>query len=290
MERQMKSFYLIITSAFLLLSCSVQKIALRQMAPILENSAAALYEEEDLQIAEQALASNLKLIDGLLKSDPQNQTLLLLAAQGYAGYALGFAEDSNPARAKKLYLRGREYALKILRTYDGFAKVENESEEAWSAFLQKLGKKDVPALFWAGFAWSGYINLSLDDPQALGDLPQVQALMRRVEELQPQYFHGAVYVFWGTLYGMKPKIMGGDPQKSKAYFEKNFRLTNKTFLLAYVYAARFYAAKILDEELFNQYLDYVLRSPANTDPSLTMLNRIAQRKARLLLKKKEDFF
>ncbi len=283
-------FLFVAASAFLFFSCSVQKLAVRQMEPILGNSAAALYEEDDLQIAEQALASNLKLIDGLLKTDPQNRELLLLAAQGYAGYALGFAEDSDPARAKKLYLRGREYALKILQRYDGFNRAENEGEEALSVFLRKLTKKDVPALFWAGFAWSGYINLSLDDPQALAELPQVQALMRRVEELQPEYFHGAVYLFWGTLYGMKPKIMGGDPQRSKVYFEKNFQLTNKTFLLAYVYAARFYAAKILDEALFDKYIQIVLSTPADVELNLTMLNQIAKRKALLLKKKKEELF
>ncbi len=277
-------------AALLLFSCSPTVFVLRQMTPVLENSAEALYEESDLKVAEQALSSNLKLLEGLLKSDPQNKELLLLLAQGWSGYALGFAEDENPQRAKRFYLRARDYALRVLNQKEGFENARKQGLADLERFLKKYGKKDVPALFWSGFAWAGFANLSLNDPEAILALPEIQRYMQRVEELQPDFFYGAVYLFQGSMYGMKPRIMGGDPQKAGAYFEKNFKLNDEAFLLAYVYAAKFYAAKILDEELFDQYLNHIEKTPVNIRPGMRLFNQIAKKKARRLQKQKEDLF
>lgn len=285
----MKKTALFLT-AIILFSCNPSALVIRQMTPVFEKSAQALYEESDLQIAEQALASNLKLIEGILKNDPQNEDLLLLLAQGYAGYALGFAEDDEPQRAKLFYLRARDYALKILEQKPGFVEAKQKGLEALKQHLQDYSKKDVPALFWTGFAWIGYANLALDNPEALLALPEIQLLMERVEVLQPDYFYGAVYLFWGGVYGMKPAILGGDPQKAGEYFQTNIDLNQGTFLLAYIYAARFYAAKILDEELFEHYLFMVENTPVDVRKDLTLFNQIAKEKAKRLRAQKEDLF
>ncbi len=273
-----------------LISCSMQKMLVRQMKPVLLNSAQALYEEDDLPIAEQSLASNLKLIDGLLKSDPQNEELLLLAAQGYAGYALAFAEDKDPQRAKKLYLRARDYALKILRKDKRFKQAEQQGDLELQRVVDQYGKNKSAALFWAGFSWAGYALLSMDDPQALADFATIEIFMHRVEEINPEYFHGAVWLFWGAYYGMIPKMLGGDPAKSLQYFERNIRLNHGNFLLAYVYAARFYAAKILDEKKFDEYLDHIENTPSDVEKELTFLNQVAKQKARLLKQQKSERF
>lgn len=270
-------------------SCSINALVVSQMAPVLENSVAALYEETDLHVAEQALASNLKLIEGMLKSEPDNESLLLLAAQGWAGYALGFAEDDEPDRAKVFYLRARDYGLRILRRQKEFGRAENQDTEALINALRRFNKNDTPALFWSGFAWAGFINLSLDNPTALSDLPKVQLIMQRVEELDPAYFYGAVYLFLGSVYGMKPKIMGGDPEKAKVYFQKNFDLNQGRFLLANIYAAKYYAAKILDEPLFDQYLEQIETAPSDILPGGELLTQIAKQKARKLKEMKEKF-
>jgi len=260
------------------------------MEPILLESSAALFEESDLKLAEQALASNLKLLEGLLKNDPGNEQLLLLAAQGYSGYALGFVEDEDPDRAKVFYKRARDYALEVLRKDKSFVKAEGQDFKSLESHLKKLGVSNVPALFWAGFSWAGYANLSLNDPGALAELPKIQILMDRVEKLNPEFFNGAVYLYQGAVYGMKPVIMGGDPERAKEYFEKNLELTDKKFLLSYIYMAKYYAAKILDEELFDQYLNYVKKTSLDILPEMKLLNQIAKQKAIRLLNKKEELF
>ncbi len=272
--------------------CNVQKLMIRQLQPVIHNSVAAFFEEGDLQIAEPALAANLKLVEGLLKSDPQNQEMLLVLAQGYAGYALAFAEDTNAVRARQLYLRARTYAWRLLQTTNASLAKQLQTASAvdFPRLLQSAGKSDVPALFWIGFSWSSYINLSLEDPQAILDLAKVEPLMQRVLELDPTYFYGAVYLFFGSLYGQKPPLLGGNPNKAKQFFEKNLTLNNGKFLLTYVYAAQFYAAKVLDEQLFESYLQKVLHSSLDILPEIRLLNAVAQKKARRLLARKNEIF
>ncbi|MBN2423704.1 MAG: hypothetical protein JXR46_15655 [Calditrichaceae bacterium] len=280
----------IIISSTLLFSCSMQSIVISQMEPILDNSALALFEESDYEFAKNALPGNLKLIEGLLKSDPENEKLLLLASQGYAGYALGYLEDEHPDKAKLFYLRARDYALKILRKDEAFSNAEKSGVENLKQTLSTYNRDKAPALFWAGFSWAGYITLSLTEPAAIIELAEVEILMQRVEELQPEYFYGGVYLFFGSVYGMKPGIMGGNPEKAKSYFEKSINLTESKFLLAYIYAAKYYAAKILDEDLFDEYLQKVEESSVDVLPGAQLMNAIAKEKAAYLKSKKEELF
>jgi hypothetical protein len=279
-----------LSALIFLSSCSLNRMAIRSMTPIFNNSVEALYEESDLALAEQAMAADLKLIDGMLKSDPNNKELLLLAAQGYAGYALGFCEDEDNERAKVFYLRAKEYALRVLRQNDDFRKAEKKDADSFSDVVKKMGAKNVPALFWAGFSWAGYINLSLDNPAALLSLPKTEILMNRVADLDSSYFDGAVYLYFGAVNGMKPRIMGGDPQKAKIFFDKNIALTQGKYMMAYVYMAKYYAAKILDEELFDEYLGKVIATPVDIMPGKELFTQIAKKKAKYLSAQKENIF
>ncbi len=267
-------------------ACSINKLAVRQMTPIFEESAIALYEEDDLPLAEQALASNLKLLEGLLRNDPQNHSLLMLLTQAYAGYALGFVEDRSPRRARVFYLRAREYARRALND----PAVETRDPEQLQKRIAAMEDEKMPALFWYAFAWAGYINLSLDEPKALLELPLVEVIMERIGQWNPAYFNGAVYLFKGSIYGVKPRIMGGNPEKARELFEKNLEITKGRFLLTYVYLARFYAAKVLDEAAFDAYLQKVLSFDLNKAPSLRLFNAIARDKAQRLMKMKEELF
>ena len=116
-------FKFIITPFFALIlfsGCSFQKIALRSTTGIFTYGVQALYDETDLPLAEQATASNLKLLEGLHKADPNNQDILLLLSQGFAAYSLGFVEDESRERAKVFYLRARDYGLLMLKHSKAF--------------------------------------------------------------------------------------------------------------------------------------------------------------------------
>ncbi len=282
--------FLLLPLLWLMSGCSLQKIALKSTTGLLYYSIDAIYQEQDLKIAEQAIASDLKLLEGLYQADKKNKDILLLLTQGYASYSLGFVEDQSEERAKLFYLRARDYGLELLKTTRAFRDSIPTKE---AEFIQRLAltkKKDVPVLFWTAFAWGGWINLSKDNPQAVFDLRKVKAMMNRVLELDEGFFFGSVHLFLGSVYGALPKMLGGDPEKAREHFERTMALTDGKFLLAYVYAARYYARTTLNEELFDQYLKKVLQAPADILPGYQLMTSVAKAKARRLLAMKEELF
>lgn len=280
----------ILLSLILLSGCSIQKIALRSTAGLLFHGIDAIYQEPDLKIAEQAIASDLKLLDGLYQADPKNKDILLLLTQGYASYSLGFVEDTDGERAKMFYLRGKTYGLELLQRSAAFKDGIPLKEERFKLKLALLKKKDLPALFWTAFAWGSWINLSKDDPAAVFDLGKVKAMMNRVLELDESYFFGSAHLFFGSVAGALPKMLGGDPEKAREHFQKVIDLTNKKFMLAYIYFARFYARPLLDETLFDHYLNVVLQAPTDILPGYELITAIAKKKAKLLSARKDELF
>lgn len=271
-------------------SCSMDRFIIRQTGALLDYGVIALYEESDLVLAETALASNINLLEGMLKGDPENIKIRLLTAQALSGYALGFVEDTEPDRAKNIYLRARDHAMIILRMNGEFASREKQNLEEYEKAIATFEEEDIGALFWAAFSWAGWINLSMSDPQAFIDLPKVQVMMQKVLEMDETYFNGAPLLFFGSVWGMKPRMLGGDPDKAKEFFDRNLEVTNKKFLLTYIYYARYYAEKTLDEEFFDECIRIVEDTPANIFPEYQLLNVIAKKKANRLKEKREDLF
>ena len=289
--REKKSYILGLLLILLLSTgCSVQRMAIRSLGGVLDNSMEALYEEKDLELAEKAIASDLKLLEGLIKSDPGNDKLLLLAAQGFTSYALGFVEDESPERARDLYLRGRNYGLRILKQRENFERAIQGSIEALENMMGEFDEEDVPALFWTANSWGNWINLSFTNTQALADLPRVQLLMERVIELDESYFYGGAHLFFGSNYAARPAMLGGDIEKSRSHFERCFEFAGEKFLLPYYYYARYYATRQFDESLFENTLVKILDAPNDILPEQNLPNAIAKNKAAGLLKKKSDLF
>lgn len=280
----------IISIFFFISGCSIQKLAIRSMSGILDNSMAALYEESDLKLAEQAIASDLKLLEGLIKSDPDNEKFLLLACQGFGSYALGFIEDEDPARAQPLYLRGRDYGLKILNKNSQFPKSLTGNLDQLEFALKNFDVKHVPVLFWTANNWANWITLNLTNTDALADLPRVQLMMHRVLELEESYFYGGAHLFFATIYSARPQLLGGNMEKSKQHFDHCFEFCQEKFLLPYVYYARYYATRTFDEELFIKTLNQVIATPDDVLPAQRLPNAIAKQKAKRLLLQVEEFF
>jgi hypothetical protein len=260
------------------------------MGGLLDDGFQAFTEESDLAFAEQAFPGSLKLLEVMLRNDPDNAKLLKLASEGYSSYALGFMEDTQPERARVFYLRGRDYGLRLLRKNSDIARALDGTPDDLSAALAKADADDVPAAFWAGFGWGSFIYLSLTSPDAIADLPRAEALMKFVAACDSSYYFAGADVFLGTLYGSRPKILGGNPEISKRSFERAIRLTGGKFLMTYVYYARSYAVQIQDEALFEELLTTVDKASLDILPEFRLANAIAKKKAHLLLSKKSDLF
>ena len=276
--------------AALLLSGCIQQIAVSTVGGIVDDGFEGFTEEADLEFARDALPGNLKLIDVLLKSEPDNERLLRLASQGYNSYALAFLEDSDPDRARAFYLRGRDHALKILQADERIAKALSAHPDELRAVLTTTPASMVPAAFWAAFGWGSYIYLSLDNTDALADLPRAEALMQFVADNDSAYYYAGADLFLGMLYGSRSKMLGGDPAKSRMHFERALRITDRKFLMAQLYYARSYATQNLDEELFDALLAEVESASLEVLPENRLANAVAKQKAALLKAKKPELF
>lgn len=285
----MKRVFLLIATVFLFEGC-IQTIALRSMGGILENGLASFNEESDLQIAHEALGSNLKLIESMIKSDPENEQFLTFAAQGYNSYALAFCEDDSVERARVFYLRAKEYGMRVLVKNKKFKEAMDGDINAFRAAVKTFGKDDVPAIFWTAFSWGSYVNITRTDVAGLADLSKVQALIEFVAEKDPSFYHGGAYLFLGVIEGTTPRSLGGNPDKAKEYFEKCLAINGGKFLMTQLYYARAYAVSTQDQPLFESLLKQVEDASIDDVPEIRLANVLAKQKARKLLAQENELF
>ena len=241
-------------------SCGLlQTVAVKSTTGILDEGMASVFEESDLKLAEQAIASDLKLLEALHKSDPGNDHLLIMLAQGYAGYSLGFVEDQDPDRAecstRGHATTGLRFCGRTRNSMPLLTKVLPRSQS-----IDSFSDDDVPALFWTANAWGNLINLSIGDPEALGDLYKVNAMMEFVLRRDENFFYGSAHLYFGTILATTPKMLGGDPEKAKEHFERCLAIGQGKLLLPYIYYAKSYAVQVQDKALFESLLKKVERS------------------------------
>jgi len=266
-----------------------KKLTVGATAMLLEEVARASSKQSDLRILREGMPAYLMLIDGMIQAWPDNEQLLIAASQSYSSFASLFVEDQDKEYANLLYGRGKQYALKSLEMR-GFKEPLQRPFDEFKEGLNRLGKKDVPYIFWTATCWANWIRLNLDSMEALSELPRVETMMQRVLDIDEGFYYGGAHLFMGIWFASRPKMAGGDLKKAKGHFLKALDLGQGKFLMAYVYYANYYARKMMDKDLFNSTLQKVLETPADISPDLTLLNTVAKKKAQELLNRVEEYF
>ena len=270
--------------------CSTSQLVARGAAPLIDHGMVAMNRETDLELARASIPANLKMIEALLLADPGNVAYRVQAAMGFYGYALGFVEADDPDRAVALYQRARDHALVALdRAGMAQATLTGDAAELERA-LAKLDARAVPALFWTASTWGKWIELQLDDPARLAELPRVEALMQRVLALDETYYHGGAHVFFGVYYGGRAPMFGGDFARAARHFDWAAVLNQNRLLLVEVYRARYLLRQMGEREAFHTILSRVLDAPASPDPELNLANALAKKQAADLLAQEENLF
>ncbi len=247
-----------------------------------------IYAEDDLEIAEQFLANNLKMVEMLLRKDPQNPRLNLTAAQGFGAFAMAFVEDENPARATRLYQRGLQYAFAALPKNKIFTSSIKPSE--LEELLKTYNKENVPVLFWLGYNWGSTILQNLEDPRMLVNLSKVEMIMHRVLELDENYNFAGVHLFYGNFYAARPPLLGGNPELGRKHYERNLELTGGSMVMAKYFLARYYAVQIQDRELFDRMTSDIMKLDIDKYPDFRLMNALAKKKTQRLIKQQELFW
>ncbi len=270
----------------LLSGCS--SLVASQTGKLADNISAAILDNNDPETVASGAPAYLIMIDGLISSDPDSQSLLIAGADLYAAYAGVFVE--NEERKQRLTEKSLRYALRALCVAEeGLCDIRTMPFSDLEYPLSQADAAATPALFSAGSSWASWMQVRSSDWSAIADLPRVKALLERTVALQDSYRDGAPHLYLGVLETLLPPAMGGKVEKGRGHFVKALELSQGRNLLAKVTFAERYARLVFNRELHDQLLKEVLAADPQV-PGYTLTNVLAQQQARNLLRSSDDYF
>jgi hypothetical protein len=96
-------------------------------------------------------------------------------------------------------------------------------------------------------------------------------------------------MYLGVLASLRPASLGGKPEQGRADFEKALALSGGKNQMVRVLYAQHYARLVFDQALHDKLLNEVIAADPHA-PGLTLVNTIAQERARALLASGKDYF
>lgn len=285
----------------LLSACSsfITNMAVNSLSSVLGEAEAIFRSDDDLILVEGPLANNLKLMETLLESSPDNREILLGAAKGYALYTYGFVEpdlfeldftqfDEKQAvrrRAARLYRRATDYGLRGLEVnHPGITERLRRDPEAGAAELEV---EDAALAVWTGTALGAWIAMATDDPEATADVSLMGALLHRSRELDDTVDDGAVYDYL-ALY--ETARVGGSLEQAREYYEHALAIGPERRAVLWTSWAESGSTAGADRREFETLLRKTLEFDIDAEPGSRMLVRIAKVRAAWLLENIDEYF
>jgi hypothetical protein len=277
----------IIPALLLLLGAcaSVMQSATNDMAA---NLSAAIMNQDDPETVRDGAPAYLLMLDSFIEGSPDNAAMLSAAAELYAAYGVIFVDDQQ--RADRLTRRSLGYGYQSLCASNKSAcGIEDMSFRQFEDVLGELDKEDAPSLFTFGLTTIAYIKVHSDDWGAMAKLPRVEAALKRVKGLDPDYQPVQVERYLAVLNTIRPPALGGNFDAGKTHYERALALSGGKDLSINVDYARYYARTLYDRELHDRLLNEVLSAEPVQD-GYTLFNTLAQREAQELLDAADDYF
>lgn len=284
-----------------LAGCSVKTFAVNKLGNALSAPGPSVYTtDDDPELIRAALPFSLKTIESLLQTSPKHKGMLLTACSGFTSYANAFVQlDAEAAemtdyeeserlkvRARRLYLRGRDYCMRRMELKRPGLRAALESDPATALGTTKF---DVDELYWLGASWGSAIAVGIDQPDLVADFPVVRTLMQRALEIDEDYADGAIHEVFISLDGVSPS-MGGDAARARRHFERAVELSKGKSASAYVTMAVSVAQPAQNRAEFTTLLEQALAVNPDDVPDIRLATLIAQQRARLLQARVDDLF
>jgi predicted anti-sigma-YlaC factor YlaD len=295
-------FSLVILPPIFLTACSIRQMAIDEMSDALAAGGDVYATDDDPDLIKAASPFSLKLMESMLAENPEHQGLLLSLSRGFTQYGYAFVQQEADEiededylgaevlrnRARRLYLRARDYGMRGLEVdHPGLG------EELHSDPVELLGQiriDDPGFLYWTSVSWAAAIALSGDEPDLIGDLPVVEALIDRALELDESYGDGAIHSFLIT-YEMNRSGGEGDlEERSRRHFSRAVELSSGGQAAPFVTLAEAVSIPNQDREEFRSLLHRALAIDPDDRPEWRLANLIYQRRARWLMEREDDLF
>ena len=291
-------FSALIALALAASACSIKRTAVDIVGNAISGGSSVYASDDDPDLVREAIPFGLKTYESLLAVSPEHQGLLLASAKGFVIYAYLLGQDANRleatdvpgaralgARITKLFLRGRDYAMRGLEVaHPGFtARFTRDS----AAALAMTKKADTDFLYWAGAGWSGAIGANKSDPRLIGDLPSAGALVGRVLQIDETYDGGAAEEFFITYEGSRP---GGSEKAARLHYQRALALSNGNRASVYLTLAE--AVSVREQNLpeFRSLIRAALAVDPDRVPEFRLVNTLAIRRAHWLEQRIPELF
>ncbi len=253
---------------------------------IADRLSSAILNSPDIETVKEAIPAYLVLIDGFLVDGEGDPSLYLAASQLNGAFTALVEEERAQILATKAFDYAQRGACLKRRELCGLGQLPFKSFETR---VDGLSAQAIDPAYQLAVAWTGYIQANSGDMRAIGQLGRVKYLLERVLALDPRWAEGSAQLYMGGLETILPASMGGKPEKGRMHFERAIEYSDGRFLMAKVIYAEQYAKLVFDKELHDRLLTEVV----NADPvalDLTLINRVAQRRAAVLLAESEEYF
>ncbi len=288
-------------------SCSTRIIIVNEISKISEIGAVAFEQDDDLEMVEKGIPGNIKILEVILENDPDNYKILVLLSRLYAAYSFGFFEGKLESsligksysplseqnlireRVNRYYSRGAEYALRAIESCHPGAVEKLKTPDSADSLLKTMSKEDVKALFWYGFNLSSLINNNRDSVILLSKAYLIEKIMKRIIELDPEYFFGGPHLILLSYYSSLPPYSDEKLDLSLFHYKKLKERRDGQFLLADLYFARYYLSRKQEKEKFEKIMNDILNHSGKGKESV-FYNKIAAQRARIYLEGIDYFF
>jgi len=296
------STVLLLAAACCASGCSVKRFAINKLGDSLANSGTTYAADDDPELVGQALPFSLKLVEGLLAESPQHVGLLFTAASGFTQYGYAYVQQSADmveresldaatalrVRARRLYLRARDYGLRGLDVrHRRFSEMLRRDPVTT---VRAAGKADVPLLYWTAAAWASAIAVSKDRPDLVADQLFAEALIDRAYALDPDFDSGAIHGFLISYEAARQGAAGDAAARSRRHFERSVALTHGQLASPFVSFAEAVSVQQQNRGEFGSLLRRALALDPDARPEWRLQNLIVQRRARWLLECEDDLF
>jgi predicted anti-sigma-YlaC factor YlaD len=280
--------------------CSVRQYALRSTADALAASGSTFARDDDPELIREAAPFSLKAMESVLAESPDHVGLLTATARGFTQFSYAFVQQDGEeleatdikratqtfARAQRLYRRGRDYGLRGLEAAHPGLQAQLRKDPR--AAVAVTGREDVALLYWTAAAWAALIGVSKDDPQAVAEVPAMEALIDRAAVLDEAWDAGAIHTFLIAYEPARQGARGDALARAQAHFERAVALSGGQQAAPYVALAETAAVSRQDRAQFEALLNQALAVDVNARPDWRLANLVMQRRARWLLSRTDE--
>lgn len=282
---------LAITSA----GCSVERFAANKLADTLAASGTTYASDDDPELVGAALPFSLKLMESVLASTPTHRGLLAAASAGFTQYAYAWVQQEGDAlglddterawvqwnRARRLYLRARDYGLRGLDVaLPGFS---TELRRDHAAAVLRAGAAQADLLYWTAVSWAAAVALGKDDPALVADLPIVSALIDRALAVDEDWNRGAIHAFLVSYVMARADVSDDRVAQAKRHFDRAVELSQGRAAGPWLAWAESVCIPQEDRACFVNALESALRVDPAAEPETRLVNTVMRRRAQWLL-------